>query len=109
MSDTRMTREACLALLAEKQAELTAAGLTRLPQRSDVTNAEVVAVKAFLGPWPRALEAAGLKEPRAEDRLQKNRDKRTRAEKRRKRERRAARSEDPDGEQGTEGTGTENG
>jgi hypothetical protein len=109
LSDTKLTREACLALLAEKQAELTAEGFTRMPQRSDFTDAEVVAVKAFLGPWPRALEAAGLKEPRMEDRIQKNRDKRARAEKRRKRERRAARAEDPDGKEHTEGTGTGNG
>ncbi|MBQ8509469.1 MAG: nicotinate-nucleotide--dimethylbenzimidazole phosphoribosyltransferase [Clostridia bacterium] len=41
-----------------------------------------MSIKAFLGPWPRALEAAGLKEPRGDDRLQKNREKRARAKKR---------------------------
>ncbi|MBQ3848040.1 MAG: hypothetical protein II748_04225, partial [Clostridia bacterium] len=37
------------------------------------------AVKAFLGPWPRALEKAGLKEPRDDDRKLKTVEKRIRA------------------------------
>lgn len=77
-------------MLHEKQTELNATGLNRFPQRSDFAEIEVVAIKAFLGPWPRALEAAGLKEPRAQDRLQKNREKRARAEKRRRQARKAA-------------------
>lgn len=59
-----MTREDCIALLQEKYALLCAQGCERYPQRSDFTNEEVVAVKAHLGPWPRALEAAGIKPPR---------------------------------------------
>ena len=58
---------ACIALLQQKQKQLAADGLCRYPQRSDFSEDEVVAIKAFLGPWPRALEAAGLKPPRDAD------------------------------------------
>ncbi len=47
-------------LLLKKKAE----ALGRLPHRGDFEEDEVVFVKACLGPWPRALEAAGLKEPK---------------------------------------------
>ena len=50
-----MTKEDCIALLREKQAQLRSQGAERYPQRSDFTNEEVVAIKAHLGPWPRAL------------------------------------------------------
>ncbi len=109
MGEGKYTREDCLALLTRKRAELAAAGEERLPQRSDFADAEVVAVKAFLGPWPRALEAAGLKAPRAEDRLEKNRAKRARGEKRRKRERRTAKSAAAEANDTAEGTDAENG
>lgn len=87
MADKKYTKEECLTLLQEKQRALQAAGFSRYPQRTDFQVAEVVAIKAFCGPWPRALEAAGLKPPRADDRLQRNREKRARA----KRARRLAR------------------
>lgn len=61
MSDKKYTREDCIALLTDKYEELHKKGLTRYPQRSDFEQSEVVAIKAFLGPWPRALEAAGVK------------------------------------------------
>lgn len=77
-------------MLQKKQTELNETELNRFPQRSDFAEDEVVAIKAFLGPWPRALEAAGLKEPRAEDRLQKNREKRARAKKRQRQAKKAA-------------------
>ncbi len=35
--------------------------LGRLPTKADFENADCARIKAFLGPWPRALEAAGLK------------------------------------------------
>lgn len=35
-----------------------------LPKKADFDAATLSRIKAFLGPWPRALEAAGLKEPR---------------------------------------------
>ncbi|MGN1345199.1 MAG: homing endonuclease associated repeat-containing protein [Eubacteriales bacterium] len=102
MISIKYTREDCIALLQKKQEELNHAGLNRFPQRSDFANDEVVAIKAFLGPWPRALEAAGLKEPRGEDRLQKNREKRARAKKRlreaKKAEKAAAAAEKTNGE-----------
>jgi len=39
-----------------------AALLGRLPQKADFSVDDMVFIKAHLGPWPRALEAAGLKE-----------------------------------------------
>ena len=82
MEHKKYTREDCIALLQKKQIELHESGLTRFPQRSDFTDYEVMSIKAFLGPWPRALEATGLKEPRGDDRLEKNREKRAMAKKR---------------------------
>ena len=35
--------------------------LGRLPKKSDFDVVTLSRIKAFLGPWPRALEAAGLK------------------------------------------------
>ena len=89
MAMLKYTREDCIFLLQNKQNELHQANLTRFPQRSDFQNEEVVAIKAFLGPWPRALEAAGLKEPRENDHPEANREKRARAKKRRRREKKA--------------------
>ena len=44
-------------MLREKYDEL-----GRLPQKSDFDPVTLSRIKAFLGPWPRALEAAGLKQ-----------------------------------------------
>lgn len=44
-------------LLRQKYKEL-----GRLPRKDDFDNSTRSRIKAFLGPWPRALEAAGLKE-----------------------------------------------
>ena len=44
-------------LLRQKYKEL-----GRLPKKDDFDEATRSRIKAFLGPWPRALEAAGLKE-----------------------------------------------
>lgn len=38
--------------------------LKRVPQKDDFADAEKSRIKAFLGTWPRALEAAGLKKPK---------------------------------------------
>ncbi len=38
--------------------------LGRLPKKDDFDAVTLSRIKAFLGPWPRALEAAGLKEPK---------------------------------------------
>ena len=79
MSDKRYKKEDCILLLQNKYKELKAEGLSRYPQRSDFEDREVVAIKAFLGPWPRALEAAEIKPPRDDDRPQRNKEKRIRA------------------------------
>lgn len=79
MSDKKYKKEDCIILLNNKYLELKSSGLSRYPQRSDFEEREVVAIKAFLGPWPRALEAAGIKPPRNDDRLERNREKRVRA------------------------------
>ena len=42
--------------LVQKQAEV-----ERLPKKDDFDVVTLSRIKAFLGPWPRALEAAGLK------------------------------------------------
>ena len=47
-------------LLRQKCAEL-----GRLPKKDDFDEATRSRIKAFLGPWPRALESAGLKEAKA--------------------------------------------
>ena len=47
------------ALLREKYAQL-----GRLPTKKDFDDVACSQIKAYLGPWPRALEAAGLKEPK---------------------------------------------
>ena len=79
----KLTREDCLSLLRARAEALSAAGEPRFPHRSDFTDREVVAIKAFLGPWPRALEAAGLKPPRDDGRAEKTLSRRVRAKRRR--------------------------
>ncbi len=79
MSD-KLTRQDCISLLVQKHREL---GGERYPKRSDFTEREVVAIKAHLGPWPRALEAAGIKAVRDGDRAEKNRQKHIQAKRNR--------------------------
>ena len=55
------SRDACIALLKEKYSVL-----GRLPQKSDFTEAETAMIKSLLGPWPRALEKAGVTASRTE-------------------------------------------
>lgn len=92
MPEETHTRDDCLRLLREKAASLAAAGECRYPRRGDFTDRDVVAIKAYFGPWPRALEAAGLKPPRDDDRIAKNREKRIRAKRRRREARRQSSS-----------------
>ena len=73
------TREACMGMI-RKRAE----AFGRLPKKSDFSDLEVAYIKAYFGPWPRALEAAGVKEPRDFDRIERNREKRARAKERRR-------------------------
>ncbi len=60
----KLTKADCIALLREMHARLSAQGENRYPKRADFSERQVVAIKAFLGPWPRALEAAGVKPPK---------------------------------------------
>ena len=60
------------------------ADLGRLPKRSDFDGDTVCFIKQKLGPWPRALEAAGLKEPPRMSAKERSRVKRERSRKRRK-------------------------
>lgn len=46
-------------LLRQKYKEL-----GRMPRKNDFDEPTRSRIKAFLGPWPRALEAAGIKDPR---------------------------------------------
>lgn len=49
--------------------------LGRLPKKDDFDELTRSRIKAFLGPWPRALESAGLKEPKKQVPLSKKRGK----------------------------------
>jgi len=50
--------------------------LQQLPRKDDFDEATRSRIKAFLGPWPRALEAAGLKQaPPAPAKAKKRRNK----------------------------------
>ena len=51
--------------------------LGRLPKKDDFDVVTLSRIKAFLGPWPRALEAAGLKEPKPIPPKKKKRKKQT--------------------------------
>ena len=52
---------------AIRQLQYMAQELGRSPVKADFDDATRARIKAFLGPWPRALEAAGLKEPKKKD------------------------------------------
>lgn len=57
--DAEMKRNWAIMQLRFKAKEL-----SRLPKKADFDDATTSRIKAFLGPWPRALEAAGLKLPK---------------------------------------------
>lgn len=63
-------------MLCAMQENLQKRGDMRLPKRSDFSDEEVVCIKAFLGPWPRALERAGLKPVASRDKQKKRLEKR---------------------------------
>lgn len=56
----------------------------RFPKKSDFSQEDVNKIKSFFGPWPWALETAGLKESKQEERKAKNIAKRQRSRERRK-------------------------
>lgn len=60
ISKDKLKKEAACRLLEEASRRL-----ERLPLKTDFTEDELVFIKAHLGPWPRALEAAGLKPKRS--------------------------------------------
>ncbi len=72
--------------------------LGRLPLRKDFDAETACFIKQVLGPWPRALEAAGLKEAARVSRKEKNRLKHEALRKRRKLEKRAKRLGETPGE-----------
>lgn len=53
-------KEKCLWAINQLQKKYDELG--RIPQKSDFDSAALSRIKAFLGPWPRALEKAQLKE-----------------------------------------------
>jgi hypothetical protein len=89
MSGKNYGREDAIALLKNKSETLIASGEQRFPRRSDFSEEEVNAIKSFFGPWPRALEAAGLKERREDGRAEKVLEKRIRAKRARTEEKKA--------------------
>ena len=60
-------------LWAIEQLKLKQDEVGRLPKKEDFDEATRSRIKAFLGPWPRALESAGLKEKKATSEKSKKR------------------------------------
>lgn len=56
---TMQQKSWAIAQLQQKQKEL-----GHMPHKADFDDATRARIKTFLGPWPRALEAAGLKAPK---------------------------------------------
>lgn len=56
----------------------------RFPKKRDFSEEDVNRIKGFFGPWPWALEAAGLKKSKQQERRQRNYEKRQRSKMRRK-------------------------
>jgi hypothetical protein len=67
----RLTKDKCILLIREKYRET-----GRYPKKSDFSEDEVAMIKSYFGPWPRALEAAGVKEPRDNQKTEKRKQKR---------------------------------
>lgn len=77
MADRFTTREDCIEMLQEAYKRL-----NRYPKKSDFTVEEVAAIKSFLGPWPRALEAGGILPNRSAEREAEKKQKRIAAKRR---------------------------
>lgn len=69
----RYSKSDCIGLLNGMYERLKESGEDRYPRRADFSEEEVTAIKAELGPWPRALEAAGIKPVDEEAALRKAR------------------------------------
>ena len=57
----QLTKEERIALLQKKYEELKAQGRSDYPKRADFSENEVIMIESYFGPWPRALEEAGIK------------------------------------------------
>ena len=75
--ETKLTREDCIELIRGKYNET-----GKIPEKSDFSDYQVMMIKSHLGPWPRAMETAGVKSPRSDEKLEKKREKRLRAKQR---------------------------
>lgn len=75
--ETKLTKEDCLELIKGKYNET-----GKIPEKSDFSDYQVMMIKSHLGPWPRAMETAGVKAPRSDEKLHKKREKRLRAKQR---------------------------
>lgn len=53
----KLTKEDCINIIHVKFQEL-----NRYPKKSDCSEHEVAMIKSYFGPWPRALECAGIKD-----------------------------------------------
>jgi len=65
-----MTREECLLRLMNKYSET-----GEYPKKSDFSQEEVALIKGYFGPWPHALEEAGVIPSKKEERLKKSKEK----------------------------------
>ena len=61
-----LSKDLCISMIRRKYEEI-----GRLPKKSDFSDEEVARIKSFFGTWPRALEAAGVKEPKSVTKKQK--------------------------------------
>lgn len=62
--EEKLTKEDCIILIKNKFNEN-----NELPKKSDFTDWQVMMIKSHLGPWPRALEKAGVKPPRDDKKI----------------------------------------
>lgn len=65
------TKEYCIELLQRRYKET---GI--YPRKADFSVAEMSAIKSYFGPWPRALEAAGIKEAKENTKADRRKQKR---------------------------------
>ncbi len=84
---SKLSKEDCVLLIRKKTEEL-----GRFPKKSDFENEKVSMIKSYFGPWPRALEAAGVKEPNPE-RIEKKQQKRSRAKENQKMQDKASKNQ----------------
>lgn len=73
LENSKLNKEDCIKLIRERYIDL-----GRLPKKSDFTENQVVMIKSYFGPWPRALESAGVKEKTNSDKAQRLLNKRIR-------------------------------